>query len=160
MARTSTNHLRCRVGASRDKQISPGPLPMNARCTAITLIVCLLAGCVSHEGTYSPACIAYAGSKINLSDGLFVWEKFTDSVVMDNDGKIVNQFPGYPMRGAYRIDEQMVYMDSASGESMENMYLHRHDDHYYLLTAEQFETGEKTGEYAECALMLGGRPDD
>ena len=90
----------------------------------------------------------------------FVWEKFTDSVVVDDDGKIVNQFPGYPMRGAYRIDEQMVYMDSASGEPMENMYLHRHDDRYYLLTAEQFEAWEKTGEYAECALMLGGRPDD
>jgi hypothetical protein len=43
---------------------------------------------------------------------------------------------------------------------MENMYLHRYDDGYYLLTAEQFETWEKTGEYPECALMLGGRPDD
>ncbi len=132
---------------------------MNARCTAITLIACLLAGCVSHEGTYSPACIAYAGSKINLNDGQFVWEKFTDSVVVDDDGKIVNQFPGYPMHGAYRIDEQMVYMDSASGEPMENMYLQRHDDRYYLLTAEQFDAWEKTGEYAECALMLGGSPD-
>jgi hypothetical protein len=133
---------------------------MNARCTAITLIACLLAGCVSHEGTYSPACIAYAGSKINLNDGQFVWEKFTDSVLVDDDGNIVNQFPGYPMRGAYRIDEQMVYMDSASGEPMENMVLHRHDDRYYLLTAEQFEAWEKTGEYAECALMLSGSPDD
>ena len=79
---------------------------------------------------------------------------------MDNDGQIVNQFPGYPMRGAYHIDGQTVYMDSASGESMENMYLHRHDDRYYLFTAEQFEAWEKTGEYAECALMLGGSPDD
>ncbi len=133
---------------------------MNARYTATTLIVCLLAGCVSHEGTYSPACIAYAGSEIKLDNGQFVWEKFTDSVVVDNDGQIVNQFPGYPLRGAYRIDGQTVYMDSASGESRENMYLHRHDDRYYLFTAEQFEAWEKTGEYAECALMLGGSPDD
>ncbi len=133
---------------------------MNARHTATTLIVCLLAGCVSHEGTYSPACIAYAGSDIKLDNGQFVWKKFTDSVVVDNDGQIVNQFPGYPMRGAYHVDGQTVYMDSASGESMENMYLHRHDDRYYLLTAEQFEAWEKTGEYAECALMLGGSPDD
>lgn len=160
MARTSTIDIRCRWEPVEIIESSSGPLPMNARCTAITLIAFLLAGCVAHEGTYSPSCIAYAGSKINLSDGQFVWEKFTDSVVVDDDGKIVNQFPGYPMRGAYRIDEQMVYMDSASGEPMENMYLHRHDDRYYLLTAEQFEAWEKTGEYAECALMLGGRPDD
>ncbi len=133
---------------------------MNARYTATTLIACLLAGCVSHEGTYSPACIAYAGSEIKLDNGQFVWEKFTDSVVVDNDGQIVNQFPGYPLRGAYRIDGQTVYMDSASGESMENMYFRRHDDRYYLLTAEQFEAWEKTGEYAECALMLGGSTDD
>ncbi len=133
---------------------------MNARHTPTTLIVCLLAGCVSHEGTYSPACIAYAGSEIKLDNGQFVWEKFTDSVVVDNDGQIVNQFPGYPLHGAYRIDGQTVYMDSASGESMENMYFRRHDDRYYLLTAEQFEAWEKTGEYAECALMLGGSPDD
>ncbi len=120
----------------------------------------MLAGCVSHEGTYSPACIAYEGSKIRLNNGQFVWEKFTDSVVVDNNGQVVNQFPGYPMRGAYRIDGQTVYMDTAAGESVENMFLHRHDDHYYLLTAEQFAAWETTGEYAECALMLGGSPGD
>ncbi len=58
---------------------------MNARYMATILIACLLVGCVSHEGTYSPACIAYAGSKINLTDGQFVWEKFSDSVVVDDD---------------------------------------------------------------------------
>ena len=45
-----------------------------------TLIATLLFGCASHDGTYSPGCIAYEGSKISLSDGQFVWEKFTDSV--------------------------------------------------------------------------------
>ena len=133
---------------------------MDRRFLLATLTTALLSGCVSHEGNYSPDCIAYAGSNISLSDGQFFWEKFTDQVVVDDNGEIVNQFPGYPMRGAYRIDEQMLYMDSAAGESMENMYLHRHDDHYYLLNAEQFEAWEKTGEYAECALTLGGNPGD
>ncbi len=133
---------------------------MKARYTATTLIACLLAGCVSHEGTYSPACIAYAGSTIRLSDGQFVWEKFTDAVIVNDDGEIVDQFPGYPLRGTYRIDGQTVTMESASGEAMENMYLHRHDDRYYLLTAKQSEALDKTGKYAACALMLGGRPDE
>lgn len=133
---------------------------MNPPVIATALIAALLFGCVSYEGTYSPDCIAYAGSNVELSGGQFVWEKFTDQVIVDHDGNVVNQFPGYPMRGTYRIDGQAVYMESATGESMENMYLHRRDDRYYLLTAGQFEALEKTGEHADCALMLRGNPND
>lgn len=129
---------------------------MNTPGFAITLVACLLAGCVSHEGTYSPACVAYAGSNIELTDGEFIWEKFTDSVLVDEDGQVVNQFPGYPMHGSYRVEGQTVYMESASGDSLPNMYLHRDGDRQYLLTAEQSESWEKTGKYADCALVLGG----
>lgn len=133
---------------------------MNARHVLTSLAACVLASCISHEGTYSPACIAYAGSNINLSDGKFVWEKFTDALVVDDEGNVVNQFPGYPMRGSYSIEGETVSMKPASGEAIENMYLHRHDDRYYLLTAEQIEEWESTGNFAECALILGGRGED
>jgi len=49
-----------------------------------------------------------------------------------------------------------VHMETASGEPLDNMYLHRHDDRNYLLTIEQSEAFEKTGKVAECALVLGG----
>jgi hypothetical protein len=127
--------------------------------SSLVIAVCLSA-CVSHEGTYSPDCIAYAGSNISLNDGQFVWEKFTDAVVVDEDGKIVNQFPGFPMRGSYRIEGQFVLMESAAGDAMEKMYLHTRDNRQYLLTAEQFDAWQKTGEHADCALMLNGDPDD
>ena len=133
---------------------------MVPRIILCTLTAILLFGCVSHEGTYLPDCIAYAGSNIILDDGQFIWEKFTDSVVVDEDGEIVNQFPGYPMRGSYRIDGQTLYMKSAAGETMDKMYLHRRDSRQYLLTAEQFEAWETTGKHADCALMLDGNPDD
>ena len=127
---------------------------------SITLFLAsLLAACVSHEGRYSPACVAYAGSNIELRSGQFVWEKFTDSVIVDDDGEIVNQFPGYPMQGHYRIDDQAVLMESASGESLATMYLHRQDHRHYLLTAEQHEAWESGGMTADCALVLGGNPD-
>ena len=90
---------------------------MNPRITSIALTAALLFGCVSHEGTYSPDCIAYAGSNNRLGDGQFVWRKFTDSVVVDDAGEVVNQFPGYPMRGIYRIDGQTLYIESDEGES-------------------------------------------
>jgi len=133
---------------------------MVPRIILCTLTAILLFGCVSHEGTYLPDCIAYAGSNIILDDGQFVWEKFTDSVVVDEDGEIVNQFPGYPMRGSYRIDGQTLYMESAAGETMDKMYLHRRDSRQYLLTTEQFEAWQTTGKHADCALMLDGNPDD
>ena len=81
-------------------------------------------------------------------------------MVVDEDGKIVNQFPGYPMRGSYRIEGQIVHMESAAGDAMEKMYLYTRDNRQYLLTAEQFEAWQKTGKHADCALMLNGDPDD
>ena len=126
---------------------------------SITLFLAsLLAACVSHEGRYSPVCVAYTGSNIELRGGQFVWEKFTDSVVVDDDGEIVNQFPAYPMQGRYRIDGQAVLMESAAGESLATMYLHQQDHRHYLLTAEQHEAWEGGSTSADCALVLGGNP--
>lgn len=133
---------------------------MIARHSITVLIACLLTACVSHEGIYSPGCAAYAGSNIELQNGRFIWEKFTDSVVVDDEGEIVNQFPGYPMQGGYRIDEQAVIMETAAGEALANMYLHQRGERRYLLTAEQNEAWKKTGEYSDCLLVLGGNSDN
>ncbi len=127
---------------------------MNLRFVAITLLAVLLSACPSHEGTYSPSCIAYAGSNITLNDGQFVWEKFTDALVVDDEGNLVNQFPGYPMRGSYRVEGQAVYLEPDTGGSLQHMYLHRHRNNYYLLTADEFKLWEKTGNIADCTLQL------
>ncbi len=119
------------------------------------LILFLLAGCSSYDGLYSPACRAYAGDTIKLNEGEFVWEKFTDEVIVDDEGKVENQFPGYPMQGTYRIAGQMVSFKSASGDVLEIMHLRQCNNRHYLLTKEQFEAYTKTGECAECALALG-----
>ncbi len=132
---------------------------MSARFILSASIAVLLFGCASHEGTYSPGCIAYAGSNISLSDGQFVWEKFTDSVVVDDAGNVVNQFPAYPMQGTYRIEGHALYLEVASGDSLATMYLQQHDGRYYLLTAEQFEAWQKTGDENPSALVLGGHTD-
>lgn len=112
------------------------------------------------EGTYSPDCMAYAGSNIEFIDGNFVWEKFTDAVVIDDAGNVVNQFPGYPLQGSYRVDGQTLHMESASGEVLSIMYILQRDNREYLLTFEQFETLGETGEFDECALVLGGYQDN
>jgi len=129
-------------------------IPAHARkFTAILLTVCV-SGCLSHEGIYLPGCVAFAGDKITLGDGRFHWEKFTDEVVVDDDGNIVNQFPGYPMYGSYQTDGQMLHMETESGDTMPSMYLHRHDGQHYLLTAEENALWESSGRYADCTLQI------
>lgn len=132
---------------------------MNSRHTFLACVAFWISGCVSYDGTYSPGCVAHAGSKIHLSDGQFVWEKFTDSVVVDDSGNVVNQFPGYPMQGSYRLEGQILHLEASSGKPLANMHLQQHNERNYLLTVEQFEAWEKTGTYAECALVHGGSSD-
>ena len=123
-----------------------------------TLIATQLLACASHDVTYSPGCIAYEGSKISLGNGQFVWEKFTDSVAVDDAGNVKNPFPGYPLRGSYRIKGQVLSLDADSGRSLANMYLQEYRQRDYLLTAEEFETWERTGTVGACALVSGGHP--
>jgi len=122
---------------------------------ATIVVVGLLASCASHEGNYSPACAAFAGDRIELLQGKFTWEKFTDSVVVDADGDVINQFPGYPMSGSYRIDGPRVSMESGSGEVQADMYLLQQEGRRYLLTGEQYEAWGRDGRLAECALVRG-----
>ncbi len=132
---------------------------MKPRIVAAALSAVVLSGCLSHEGPYLPGCIAYAGNKITLGNGRFVWEKFTDAVVINDDGEVVNQFPGYPMRGSYRIEEQTVNLQPDSGDQVPGMYLQQHENSFYLLTADEFSEWEKTGNYAGCTLRLAEKSE-
>ena len=124
-------------------------------CKIVTVLTGLLiAGCASHEGEYSPGCIAYAGSTISLDGGRFVWERFTDQVKLDDDGRVVDQFPGYPKRGTYTIDGQTVYLTSNNGTTLDTFYLHESDGAHLLLTAEENASWQRTGRYSDCVLTL------
>lgn len=127
---------------------------MNPRLMPLLLIGALTAACVSHDGTYSPACLSYAGSVIELEDGNFEWIRFTDQVVIDDHGEKVDPFPGYPMRGTYRIDGQSVVMTSSDGRTLDPMYLHARNGSSYLYTAAEDEALARTGEHPKCPLKL------
>ena len=131
---------------------------MQSRIFIITLMAIFLFSCKPYEGNYSPDCVAFEGNKVELSEGRFLWEKFTDQVFVNDDGEIVNSFPGYPMEGAFRIDGQSVYLKSDTGASVQTMVLHERNKHHYLLTAEQFAELESSGTFPGCALVLDARP--
>lgn len=125
---------------------------MNIRLISSAFLICLLAGCKSIDGTYYPGCIAYEGSKITLRDGQFVWDKFTDQVLLDEDGNVVNPFPGFPKKGSYRIDGHVVQLTFESDGAAESLHLHRRHGDILVLTDAENTAWEATGQYQACVL--------
>ena len=129
---------------------------MVSRLTIALLLVGVLAGCKSVEGVYLPGCAAYAGDRIELRGGDFEWDRFTDQVEVDENGRRIDQFPGYPRHGSYEIDGNAVRMTSNNNAS-ETLYLHVHDGRALLLTDAQHRAVDSGGRYDECALTRAER---
>ena len=119
----------------------------------------LLAACSSFEGTYSPDCIAYEGDRIVLEDGAFTWDRFTDSIPVDDAGNPVDPTPGYPLQGSYTEQGGTLSLQTDGGQSLDSLYVRRQNGKYYLLTREQVGRLESAGNVPECALVLGGGDD-
>lgn len=130
-----------------------------ARLTAASTSIALLTACASHEGTYAPACTAYAGDTIELENDRFVWDKFTDQVLINDAGEKLDPFPDYPIRGRYRIEGQTLFFAPDLADPLPEMYLHRQGDKHYIMTAEELAAWKESGKVRDCALVLGGRPE-
>jgi hypothetical protein len=131
-------------------------LPAVFRLLGPLAFACLLSACATYEGTYAPDCIAYAGDRIKLEGGRFVWDKFTDQVMVDGAGRRIDPFPDYPILGRYRLEDERVIFDSYTGEELPDMYLRTDERRSWLLTVEQFERWQETGTPPDCPLILGG----
>lgn len=114
----------------------------------------LLGACASHEGLYEPTCIAFEGDRIELLDGRFEWQRFTDQRSIDKDGNIVNPFPGFPKTGTYTLESGKLELVSADNERLDDWFMVKKDDRYYLLTAKQHATLVNSDKLHECALGL------
>jgi hypothetical protein len=127
------------------------------RQAALSLLA-VTAGCANQAditGTYLPSCVAFAGNRIELSDGRFSWDKFTDEVRVDDSGNIVDPYPGFPMRGTYAIEGDVLRMTTEAGELAGEMHVVRRPGQVYLLTASEFDAWERDGAVPACALLLG-----
>jgi hypothetical protein len=120
------------------------------RIAAAATLLYLLAGCASYDGTYSPDCIAHAGDRITLDNGRFVWDKFTDQVLVNDAGEVVDMYPDYPLRGRYRLEGDTVHFESYSGEPLPVMHLQREHEKTYLLTDKQRQSTTRP----KCPLLL------
>ena len=106
------------------------------------------------EGMFEPACIAYEGDRVSLSDGRFEWQRFTDAVAVDDDGNRIDPFPGYPKTGRFEQDGERLSWDTDDGSTLDERYLLEHRGRTYLLTWDQNEAVLDGEEMPACALVL------
>lgn len=128
---------------------------MKQHFVALGMTLVTLAGCAAIDGTYAPACVAFEGETITLDDGRFVIDRFTDAVEVDDEGNVLDAFPGYPMRGSYRFDGSVLHMETDSGTTLPLRFLVESDGDKHLLTEEQYEAWTDRGSVDPCALSRG-----
>lgn len=115
-----------------------------------------IAACKSDEGVFLPDCIAYAGDSIELREGRFEWDRFTDEVEVDSAGNVIDQFPDYPRAGTYVVDGQRVVLVGEDGNVLARRYLVPVGERIYLMTSDEHSSWQSSGETPNCALVLGG----
>ena len=127
--------------------------------TAVLILSSAMLGCTTVDpvGDYAPACTAFAGDTIELKDGRFVWDKFTDARRVTADGKVEDQFPAHPMRGRYVIEKDKLILKPDAGGVTSVFYLVNKDGQNYVLNVVQHSEWKATGSMPTCALMQAAR---
>lgn len=124
------------------------------RFAAIASALFLGSCAATVSGTFEPACIAYEGDRIVLSDGRFEWNRFTDVVNIDDDGNRVDPFPDYPKVGRFVRDGDRLTWITDDGSALGERYLLDYRGRTYLLTYDQNEAVLDGEQMPACALVL------
>lgn len=127
---------------------------MSIRRPVTIAVICLLGACSSLEGVFQPACIAYEGDRVRLTEGRFEWQKFTDQRSIDEHGNVVDPFPGYPKHGQFEVSDARVSFTADDATPIDDRYLLEHRNRLYLLTWDQNEAVLNGEGMPTCALRL------
>ncbi len=106
------------------------------------------------EGSFAPACTAFAGDRMSFREGQYSWNKFTDERRIGPDGEPVDPYPDYPKVGEFEIVGDGVRLYVADGSVLGTWYLHDREDHVLLLNQSQQDAWSTTGTYPDCPLAL------
>lgn len=114
---------------------------------------------VDHSGAYAPGCMAMAGDTIDLDGDRFVWDKFTDEVRVDPEGKVEDQFPAHPMQGHFEVENDKLILRPDSDGVTSVFYLVEDGDNRYVLNVVQHSEWQATGAIPECSLVRDAQHD-
>jgi len=111
-----------------------------------------LGACASQDGMYEPRCIAYEGDRVSLLENRFEWHKFTDQREIDEQGKVIDPFPGYPKVGAFDLHSGRVEFRSDDGSVIDDHFIVEHLEDSYLMPQDDHQRFLIAGELSNCAL--------
>ena len=69
--------------------------------------------------------------------------------------EMVTHRAGFPVRGSYSIEDDVLRLTTDVGELAGELYLVRRPGQIYLLTEAEFGAWQKDGAVPDCALLLG-----
>lgn len=130
---------------------------MNRFVAVAILAACGLAGCKAVDGSYYPDCIAFAGDNLELQNGRFSWDKFTDQVRADDQGRPVDPFPEYPRYGSYKLDGDTLTLRFDVDGPDETFHIADRNGRIVLLRTAEYSEWQDSGNYPQCVLT---REDD
>lgn len=129
---------------------------MSFRYSCILFLSLVLAGCAIHkdvyQGVYLPNCMALEGDRIELREGGFTWDRFTDQRRMDESGYEIDLFPQFPKSGDYQMQGGHVSFALADGAILDTRYFLEKGEAVYLLTRQEDQVIAEGGQIPECAL--------
>jgi len=121
----------------------------------LSLMAVVIAACAGRSGTWVPGCPIHEGDRITLEGDTFVWDRFTDEVVVDVDGTHKDLFPDYPKSGTFMVDGERLVMTTDAGVQLPDMHFVEIGSSTFLLTSGQLERFRNGAGIDACALTLG-----
>lgn len=125
---------------------------MHCRVVSLIAALLLLAACSTHSGVYSPNCLAHEGDTIVLAESRYEWRRFSDQIIIGDDGNPVDTASKFPQHGDYSISEDSVKFVADNSAEISHRTLMRADGDVFLLTRDEFSAMKSTGEVPDCAL--------
>ncbi len=116
-----------------------------------------LVGCKSLDGDYYPGCTAFAGDHLRLESDRFTWDRFTDQVRVDSEGRTVDPFPDYPRSGEVARAGDALQLTFADDGSVRTLHVIVDDSRIRLLTDAEKATFDADGTIDACALAREDR---
>ena len=127
-------------------------MTISPRLILFAIITISLAGCRSQTIVFEPSCIAFSGDRITLSAAGFDWQRFTDARRVDDAGKLVDPFPGFPKSGRVEREGSRVTLLTEDGAAAAVFYIYRFGGEQYLLPEVDYEVAVGSGRVPKCAL--------
>ena len=115
-------------------------------------IAVFLCSCTTVDGFYTPSCVAYEGSEIELSADRFTWRRFTDERKLDEHGQPLEPFPGFPKTGRYEEHGSRIDLIPEDGSPVVRLHVKVESKETYLLTDAENDGLLEDGKMPECAL--------